>query len=158
MYFVIKNNLVKFIIKISVATFILYAIIDYFLYDRTKFNNHASIVSSFSLIIILIYFFYEKMQTVFLYPLYQSISFWICVGFFLYFTGTFFFFLFTSNYSNNKALLNQMLVIYTLVTITKNVILSLALFANEPQERKEEELFIPKDLQLDEFTLNPTKP
>jgi hypothetical protein len=51
-----------------------------------------------------------------------------------------------------------MRVVYSLVTITKNLILGLALLANEPVDVKEEELQIPKDLQLDEFTLNPTKP
>ncbi|MEO7446017.1 MAG: hypothetical protein ABIT96_00045 [Ferruginibacter sp.] len=46
-------------------------------------------------------------------------------------------------------------MIYGLVTITKNIILSLALLASEYIEEENEELHIPKDLQLDEFTLNP---
>lgn len=49
----------------------------------------------------------------------------------------------------------QLQLIYSLVTITKNIILSLALFANEPTENVEE-LRIPDDLNLDEFT--PTNP
>lgn len=154
---IIKSLLVRKIIRLSIIVFALYAMVDYFFTNQLKFNNHAIIVSSLSLIMILIYFFYEKMQTVFLYPLYQSITFWICVGFFLYFTGNFFFFLFT-NYSSDKAFLNQMRIIYGLVTITKNIVLSMALLATEHVETNSEELLIPRDLQLDEFTLNPTKP
>ncbi len=154
---IIKNLVVRKLLRVFIVGFILFGFIDYFLGSKDHFNNHSNLVSSFSLIIILIYFFYEKMKTVFLYPLYQSITFWLCVGFFLYFTGNFFFFLF-SNYSTDKAFLNQMRVVYSLVTITKNLILGLALLANEPIDVREEELQIPKDLQLDEFTLNPTKP
>lgn len=51
-----------------------------------------------------------------------------------------------------------MRVVYSLVTITKNIILGLGILASDPVDVKDEELQIPKDLQLDEFTLNPTKP
>lgn len=157
LYNLYENTKAKKIIFYSIFPFLIFATINFLNTDKSSFDNKPSIIEFLAFIIFIIYFFYEKMKTVFMYPLYQSISFWICVGLFLYFTGNFFFFLFT-NYSNDKVFLNQMRIIYSLVTITKNVILSLALFANEPQELIEEELQIPKDLQLDEFTLNPTKP
>ncbi len=97
------------------------------------------------------------MKTVIIYPLYQSITFWICVGFFLYFTGNFFFFLF-SNTSTDKSFVKQLNIIYSFVTITKNIILSLSLFVNEPNEVEDDELQIPTNINLDEFTLtNPKK-
>ena len=91
-----------------------------------------------------------------MYPLYQSVVFWICVGFFLYFTGTFFFFLFinTSNEKEFKILMNS---IYGMVTITKNILLCLALLANEQIEEKNDALQIPSDLDLDEFSLTTQK-
>ena len=92
------------------------------------------------------------MRTVVLYPIYQSITFWICVGFFLYFTGTFFFFLFinTSTDKEFKILMNS---IYGMVTITKNILLCVALLANEQIDEVNNELKIPTDLDLDEFSL-----
>lgn len=50
-----------------------------------------------------------------------------------------------------------MLTIYSFVTITKNIILSLALFASEPIETNDEGLQIPTDINLDGFTLTNTK-
>jgi len=88
-------------------------------------------------------------------PLYQSISFWLCVGFFIYFTGNFFYLLFLTSTSDKK-LVTEMKIVYTIVTITKDIILCLAWFAQEHNETKEEELRIPEDLHLDEdlsFTL-----
>ncbi|MFZ4770001.1 MAG: hypothetical protein ACOYLO_07445 [Ferruginibacter sp.] len=92
------------------------------------------------------------MKTVVMYPLYQSITFWICVGFFLYFTGTFFFILFikSSNDTEFKILMNS---IYGIVTITKNVLLCLSLFANENIEESSDELHLPSEIDLDEFSL-----
>ncbi|MBS1733381.1 MAG: hypothetical protein JST02_08805 [Bacteroidetes bacterium] len=101
--------------------------------------------------ILIIYFFYERMQTVVSYPLYQSITFWISVGLFLYFTGNFFFLLFKKT-SNDPNLKNQMRSIYVIVTISKNIILSSAFFANEVPENQEEEFSIPANLDLDDFS------
>lgn len=50
-----------------------------------------------------------------------------------------------------------MRIIYSFVTISKNVLLSLALFANEPNEENNNELQIPTDLNLDEFSLTNLK-
>lgn len=42
--------------------------------------------------------------------------------------------------------------IYTIVTISKNIILSFAFFANEVPENQEEEFSIPANLDLDDFS------
>ena len=89
------------------------------------------------------------MQTVVLYPLYQSITFWICVGLFLYFTGNFFFLLLIKSTSDVDIKL-QMKIFYSFVTITKNVFLSLAFFATEKID-EEDILHIPSELDLDSF-------
>jgi hypothetical protein len=96
------------------------------------------------------------MQTVVLYPLYQTSSFWICVAFFLYFTGTFFFFLFIKS-STDKEFIRQMNLIYGLVTVLKNILLSIAMLVTEKIEETEDPLRIPIDLELDEFSLTTTK-
>ena len=87
-----------------------------------------------------------------MYPLYQSIVFWICVAFFLYFTGTFFFFLFIKSSIDKefKILMNS---IYGIVLVTKNILLCLSLFANENIEETNDELHLPSGIDLDEFSL-----
>jgi hypothetical protein len=90
------------------------------------------------------------MKTVVLSPLYQSITFWICVAFFIYFTGTFFFFLFV-NSNPSIEFIHQMNLIYGIVTIAKNIILCLSLLGQENLE-VENEFSIPSEMNLDEFS------
>jgi hypothetical protein len=156
LHHLIKKGVLKKIIIYSFFPFVIYAISDYILSHRIQYNNYINLISSLFLIILIIYFFYEKMQTVIMYPLYQSSSFWICVGFFIYFTGTFFFFLFIKS-STDKEFIQQMNTIYGLVTVTKNILLCISLFSNESPEEIEDELTIPSDLNLDEFSLTTTK-
>ena len=143
-------------VRFSIILFGLYAILDYVLNSKTEFNNHSHIVSCLLLILCIIYFFYEKMNTVAVYPLYQSIVFWICVGLFLYFTGSFFFFLFSKMRADKEfsILIDS---IYGFVVILKNIILSLSLFASENNEDKENTFHIPNDLDLDELSLTNPK-
>ena len=89
------------------------------------------------------------MKIVTQYPLYQSISFWLCVGLFIYFTGNFFFLLFANN-SKDPAFKKQLQIICYVVDIFKDIILSLAWFAHEPTEEENSELLIPDDVHLDD--------
>ncbi len=49
-------------------------------------------------------------------------------------------------------------LIYGFVTVCKNILLSIAMFATERVEETEETLQIPLDLDLDEFSLTTNKP
>ena len=143
----------KKFIYFCILMFTTFAIFDYLNHDRETFNNTPSIISSLLLISYLIYFFYEKMKTVVLYPLYQNISFWICVAFFLYFTGSFFYFLLSQS-SFNDEFKTQMRLVYGLVACSKNIILSLSLFGNEQDEASlDEKLNLPSNINLDEISL-----
>lgn len=152
---IVRNAFVKNSIKYSIPFFIVIALVYYFIITPQTFSTIPSILECLLFMIFIIYFFYEKMKTVIMYPLYQSIVFWICVAFFIYFTGNFFFFIF-SNTTQDLSFLKQLLFIYAIVTIAKNLILCLALFANEPIEQNDEILNIPSDINLDDFT--PTNP
>jgi hypothetical protein len=154
-YFLIsllKNQTFKYIIWVSIPLFLCVAFSFYFLINTATYSTTPAIIEFLMFIVFIIYFFYEKMKTVIIYPLYQSVSFWICVAFFLYFTGNFFFFVFVHSSTDTK-FVNERRLIYSLVTITKNILLCLALFTNENLETNEDELQIPNDLNLDEFTL-----
>lgn len=149
---IIKNAIVVKILKYSLYVFVPVCIYFYVITNSSRFSTYPSIIEFMFFIVILIYFFYEKIKTVIIYPLYQSHTFWICVGFFIYFTGNFFFFLF-SNTTSDKSFITQLNIIYSFVTIIKNIILSVSLLVNEPVELNDDELHIPTDINLDEFTL-----
>jgi len=141
----------KRIIIFSIIPFLIIAIYDYYLLNKTVFRSNVPIIEFLAFIIFIVYFFYERMKYVVTYPLYQTITFWISVGLFLYFTGNFFFLIFKKT-SSDTHLKNQMGIIYSLVTISKNIILSSAFFANEVPENQEEEFSIPANLDLDDFS------
>jgi uncharacterized protein YacL len=155
-YYVIKHPLFRKLILIAIGLFLVFASVDYLLAEKTVFNNHSNLIASLILIVVIIYYFYEKMKIVVMYPLYQSIIFWISVAFFLLFTGTFFFFLLVS-YSTDEVFNQQLAYIYTFVTIAKNIILCLALFATENRQHTSDELHIPNHMDLDEFSLTNLK-
>ena len=91
------------------------------------------------------------MKTINNYPLSQSLLFWISVGYFIYFSGNFFVILFMS-YSKNQDFVVGQKIVYTIVTVSKNIILSLAFFANEPTLNEQEELQVPDGVDLGDFT------
>ena len=84
------------------------------------------------------------------YPIYNSISFWICVGLLLYFSGNFFFFLLSKS-TTDKKIIHQLQFIYIFVTISKNIILSLSFIQSEIAERNDDSLNIPNEINLDSF-------
>lgn len=151
-YNIFKNNIVKKVLIYSTIPFFIYWGYDFLISDKSTFSNNPVIVEFLVFIVFLIYFFYEKMQTVVLYPLYQTITFWICVALFIYFSGNFFFLIFIKT-SVDPQFITQMKIIYSFITITKNIILCLALFGNEHEEAKEDNLNIPNDVNLDGFSL-----
>jgi hypothetical protein len=109
---------------------------------------------------ILVLFFIEKMKIVTRIPFHKTISFWLCVGFFVYFSGNFFYLLFSSS-TTDKEFINQMRTINSLVTFAKDIILALAWFAHERIETEDDiiKIHIPEGLGLDGdlYTKKPTK-
>lgn len=154
LYHLLANKIAKKILIYSIPPFVIFALIADYKGVGSNFNNLPSLIEFLIFIIFLIYFFYEKMSIIVEYPLYQNISFWICMAFFIYFTGNFFFFLFI-NSSTEKDFLIQMQVIYSFVTICKNILMSVAFFGNERVEiRDENQMKFPQELELDSFTPN----
>ena len=142
-----QNTIAKKFITYLTIPFAGYSVINFF-YNESSLNNYSLVAESLFFIVFLIYFFYEKMKTVVHYPLYQSITFWICVSLLIYFAGNFFFFLFI-NSNADKAFLSQKKIIYSFVTISKNIFFCLALFASEDNESELERIEIFADVNLD---------
>lgn len=157
-YFLLDRTILKTIIKIILVGFLVFYFLYYFNVSVFKFDNFPSIISFLILISLIVYFFYEKMQTVVLYPLYQIPSFWIAVGLFIYFAGNFFVIVFVFS-NSDPAYIVQSRVIYGIITFTKNIILALALFGTEPDnaDNNPDTLDLPSNLNLDEFSLTNLK-
>ena len=90
------------------------------------------------------------MQIVSTIPLFRSISFWLTVGLFIYFTGNLFFLLFLFS-TSDKEILKQMFLIYSGVTITKNIIIASAWFADERVTTDADIIQLPENMHLDDY-------
>ena len=148
-YFLLKNKVVKKIILYSIIPFCFFCIYTFAKSNPLKFDTFPTLVEFLFFILVILYYFFEKMSNVSRVPLYQSISFWLCVGLFIYFTGTFFYFLMV-NSSKDPSLIKLMKIIYSIVSISKDIILSLAWFAHERLETDSDILRIPDGMQLDD--------
>ena len=148
LYNFFENKTAKRVVIFSIFPFVIFTIIN-LLINEYKYSSYPLLIEFFCFIIFIIYFFYEKMNSSLDRPIYQNISFWICVGLFFYFTGNFFFLLFPVS-STDLVFKNQIQSIYIAVTITKNIILSLSFFATEFKEDDDTPNF-PSNLNLDGF-------
>lgn len=147
--FLINNKIFKKISFSSIVLFWSYCIYDFYTSASNTFNNYPALIEFSTFILVLIYYFFEKMRVVSKFPLYQSISFWICVGLFIYFTGNLFYLIFITS-TKDKHLISQMQIIYSCVTIAKNLIITFAWLAHERLETNADILQIPDDMQLDD--------
>ncbi|MCY7291690.1 MAG: hypothetical protein LH615_05840 [Ferruginibacter sp.] len=148
-YYLIEKLFVRKLILLSIIPFAIFCIYIYIESDPLKFNNYPPLVEFSFFIIVILYYFYEKISNVSRIPLYHSISFWLCVGLFIYFTGNFFYYLMV-NSSKDPAFLKLTKIIYIIVSISKDIILGLAWFAHERVQNDSDILRIPDEMQLDD--------
>lgn len=149
-YCLLDTEVFKKIIRISTPIIILFSLGYYTWFGWVSLYTLPMMLSFFVLMVYLIFYFYEKVRTVTNYPLSQTISFWICVGFFIFITGSFFFPI-IFNTSDINSIQENIRIIYSVMTIIKAIIFCIALFATEPTKGIEE-LQIPDNLLLDDFT------
>ncbi len=147
-YYLIKNPFVKKCMLVITPLFIGLTI-RFFIKGN---QSYPFIMEFFIFMVILLYYFYEKLRFVTSYPLLKSISFWISIGLFVYFTGNFFYLLFVGT-SKDPVIIKNLLIIATLVNIVKDIILSLAWLAREPNATENTELYLSDDLHLDDIPL-----
>lgn len=148
MYYCFLNN--KWIRLFLLLSFLPFLLSSLFFYTEPKFSNYPLLIEFLIFIILIIVFFFEKMVKTISDPIYLNTTFWISVALFFYFTGNFFFLL-LSQVNSNPAFNFQLLVVCSIVTILKNILLSIGfIFSQEPSPKNNSDSF-PKDLNLDMF-------
>ena len=155
LYLLIRNKIVKKIILFLTIPYLIFSVYDFFKFGNQTFSNDPSLVEFLILILFIIFFLFEKMQYSIDVPVYQTINFWISVGLFVYFTGTFFYILLVKNTNNSDInLKKQLLIINSVVIIIKNVILGFAFFKDEDKCVDDSVFKLPSELDLDSFYPN----
>jgi hypothetical protein len=105
------------------AILFVYSIFDFVSsFNNTEFNFLIVVLECILLLINILFFFYEKMRSESIIPLYQTTFFWIAIAFFIYSTGNFFLFIFSSNSVQDESFSFQYTIIYSGVEIVKNIL------------------------------------
>ncbi len=126
--------------------------VNYFIISRSFFSIYPLLVEFSILIILLIIYFFERLF--FLdFDMLSKCDFWISVGLFIYFTGNFFYLIFSLSKISQADKLN-LLLIYCSITIIKNIIISIGL--SLPEKPKNPDNFLPFPDELEFNTIQNT--
>ena len=90
-------------------------------------------VAHMTLLVFIVYYFFEVMQEAVVEPIYQRAIFWISVAFIINSSGNFFLFLYSKNSFNDEVFKRQYTIIYTTVTVIKNILLCISILIKENQ-------------------------
>jgi len=82
-------------------------------------------------------------------PIYQRAIFWICVAFIVNSAGNFFLFIYSKNSYNDETFKRQYTIIYTTVTVIKNLLLCISILIKENKIDTHSDSLI--DIDLDTF-------
>lgn len=119
----IKRYTLSRYLPILVLPFSFFCIYDYLTAPQPGFAFLPLVIECLFFLIVITYIFYEKMKFSIEEPIFVTSLFWIAVGFIVYFSGNFFLFLYSRSSYNDEAFKIQYGIIYSSVTILKNILL-----------------------------------
>lgn len=147
--FYIKNSHIKKVLIFSAVAYLVFCIYD-FVNEKLPVMPFIPLsVGHILLLIIIVYYFFEVMQETVVDPIYQRAIFWISVAFIINSSGNFFLFLYSKNSYNDEVFKRQYTIIYTTITILKNLLLCISILIKEKKETLSTDHLI--DVDLDSF-------
>lgn len=150
-YLYIKNKVVRKILLFSILPFSFFAFYDYFTASKPALPFLPLIFEYLILLIFIIYFFFEVIQETVIEPIYHKSIFWISVAFILNFSGNFFLLLSSVNSFDNEVFRDTFTIIYSSVTILKNILLCIAVYTKENKNENDPFNNIAIDPELDNY-------
>lgn len=145
----IKNKSVRKILFYSPIPYFTFCLVDFLNSKEATIAFLPLIFEYLVLLIFIIYFFFEVMQENVVEPIYSKAIFWISVAFIVNFSGNFFLFIYSKNSYADEAFKRQFTIIYSTVTILKNILLSIGVSIKE--EHKSNVPPIPHDSDFEPF-------
>jgi len=156
-YLYIKNKFVRKILLYSILPFTVFALYDFFTVNKPALPFLPLIFEYLVLLIFIIYFFFEVLQETVVEPIYHKSIFWISVAFILNFSGNFFLLLSSVNSFDNEVFRNTFTIIYSTVTILKNVLLCISVYIKEDKTDNDSFSDISIGSELDQYLPFKTK-
>lgn len=142
----LKSSIIKSILQISAPLYAVFSFLDFFMGKKNEFDFLPLVIECLFFTIIILYFFYELMQDNVYTPIYLLPAFWVSLGFLIYFSGNFFLFLYTKSYGSE--IKYQFTIIYSFVTILKDIVLCCAVIAYKQFSVRQSKAGIKTDIDL----------
>lgn len=134
----------------SPITFVLFCIVIFFREKTPGIPFLPISVAHITLLCLIIYYLFEVMQETVLEPIYIKAIFWISVAFIINSAGNFFLFLYSKNsFNDDPNFKRQYTIIYTTVTVIKNLLLCISILIKETPKNESDKVFF--DVDLDSF-------
>jgi hypothetical protein len=130
-YLYIKNRIVRKILLFSSIPYVLFCTYDFIRAKEPSLAFFPLITEYLVLLPFIIYFFFEVMQENVVEPIYNKAIFWISVAFIINFSGNFFLLLSSVNSFQDEEFRYTFTIIYSSVTILKNILLCIAVTIKE---------------------------
>lgn len=152
----IRNLAIKRILLFTPVAFLIFCVYDFIIEKTPGLPFLPASVAHILLLCFIIYYFFEVMQDSVVEPIYQRAIFWISVAFIINSSGNFFLFLYSRTSFNDDTFKSQYTIIYTTVTVIKNLLLCISIMIKE--NKPVETLHHPIDIDLDSFNPIKSKP
>jgi len=146
-----KSTKIKYALISSAIIFITFCIYNYTKSLDKEFDFMPLMVECLFFTFFILYYFYDVMQNSFKVPLFQMPSFWISVAFLIYFSGNFFLFLFSKSMEHERNFELQYTLIYSTMTIVKNILLCIGVIVNNNNTLKIDRDTIPVHLPFEDL-------
>ena len=158
-YYHLQYKSKKVIFLFATAGFVVYSIFDYLTAKSPQdFSFIPLVLECLFFALVIIYFFYEKIQFNLSTPILHTSEFWVSVAFLLYFAGNFFLFLFSKSMFNNPAFRVQYTIIYSTITIIKDILLSVSILVHVYVNNHKNRFNDPIEIDLGTFNPLQNKP
>ena len=136
-----KTKVAKQIILICITLFVSYSLLDLFLSKAETFDSIPTVLESLMIISFSIFYLYEKMTNPDSLFLYNSPHFWIVSALLLYFSGSFFAFIYAQNYSNSPEVAKTFRTITKYLTFIQNILFLVAfIIAKKPVQKPKNQI------------------
>ncbi|WEK35842.1 MAG: hypothetical protein P0Y53_25430 [Candidatus Pseudobacter hemicellulosilyticus] len=131
----IISKTAKKIIIASYLFFLAYAIYDYIRQPLESFDSIPSAIEATLIIVFSIFYLFEQIKTPRVFFIYTLDKFWIITSFLIYYTGTFFLFIFAEAYFADPDFGDNYSFINSLFLLLKNVFFCIGLLiSSKPNE------------------------
>ena len=150
-YLYIKNKIIRNILLLSTIPYVIFCIYDFVVAKEPSLAFSPLIIEYLVLLLFIVYFFFEVIQESVVEPIYNKTIFWISVAFIINFSGNFFLLLSSVNSFQDEAFRYAFTIIYSSVTILKNILLCIAVTLKENQNDNQIFDNISIDSELDTY-------